>query len=305
VLANDSDADNDTLIVTAVNGDTSSVGHQIELASGALLTLNADGTFSYDPNAAFESLAAGQTATDSFTYTAFDGQGHSADATATVTLIGVNDAPTITSGGGGNNAKYVINEHTKFVTKLLASDPDSGDNFTWSIVGNPKKSAFTIDADTGALSLKSSANCDKTHTVTVKATDESGASDTQAITVKVVDDHKMTGSSAADTFVFLPGFERETIKHFDISHDVLQIDHRLVGDQSVADFLASGGVSQHGKDTWITFDEEYPRYDSHDKHDHGHHDYYYHHGDYDHGVERIVLDNILAASLTINDFRFI
>lgn len=305
VLANDSDPDNDTLVVAAVNGNASSVGHQIELASGALLTLNADGAFSYDPDAAFESLAAGQTATDSFTYTAFDGQGHSADATATITLIGVNDAPIITSGGGGNNAKYIINEHTKFVTNLLASDPDSGDNFTWSIVGNPKKSAFTIDADTGALSLKSSADCDKTYTVTVRATDELGASDAQAITVKVVDDHKMAGSSAADTFVFLPGFERETVKHFDIAHDVLQIDHRLVGDQSVADFLASGSVSQHGKDTWITFDEGYPCHDGHDKYDHGHHDHYDNHGDHDHGVERIVLDHTLAASLTINDFRFI
>lgn len=305
VLANDSDPDKDTLVVAAVNGEASSVGHQIDLASGAILTLNADGTFSYDPDAAFESLAAGQTATDGFIYTAVDGQGHSADATATITLIGVNDAPIITSGGGGNSAKYIINEHTKFVTNLLASDPDSGDNFTWSIIGNPKKSAFTIDADTGALSLKTSTDCDKAYTVTVKATDESGASDTQTITVKVVDDHKMTGSSAADTFVFLPGFERETVKHFDIAHDVLQFDHRLVGDQSVADFLASGSVSQHGKDTWITFDEGYPCYDSHDKHDHGHHNQYDNHGDHDHGVERIVLDHTLAASLTINDFRFI
>jgi hypothetical protein len=65
----------------------------------------------------------------------------------------------------------------------------------------------------------------------------------------------MVGTSAADTFVFLPDFGRETVKKFDAAHDVLQIDHRLVGDQSVADFLASGSVSQHGKDTWITFDE--------------------------------------------------
>ncbi|WP_271586810.1 Ig-like domain-containing protein [Bradyrhizobium sp. CCBAU 53415] len=310
VLANDSDPDNDTLAVAAVNGDASSVGHQIELASGALLTLSADGTFSYDPDAAFESLAAGQTTTDSFTYTAFDGQGHSADATATITLTGVNDAPIITSGGGGNNAKYIINEHTEFVTKLLASDPDSGDSFTWSIVSSPKKSAFTIDADTGALSLTSPADCDKTYTVTVRATDESGASDTQAITVKVADGHKMTGSSAADTFVFLPGFERETVKHFDVAHDVLQIDQRLVGDQSVADFLASGSVIQHGNDTWITFDEGKPCYDSHDNH-HSYRDYDHHYGhddhygNYDHGVERIVLDHTLAAALTINDFRFI
>src|SRR5204862_79076 len=34
---------------------------------------NGDGTFSYDPNGAFEALKAGATATDTFTYTVTDG----------------------------------------------------------------------------------------------------------------------------------------------------------------------------------------------------------------------------------------
>ena len=34
-----------------------------------LVTDNGDGTFTYDPNGAFESLAVGETATDTFTYT--------------------------------------------------------------------------------------------------------------------------------------------------------------------------------------------------------------------------------------------
>lgn len=45
------------IVVTAVNGAAASVGQQITLASGALLTLNADGTFDYDPNGQFEYLA--------------------------------------------------------------------------------------------------------------------------------------------------------------------------------------------------------------------------------------------------------
>ena len=44
------------LKITAVNGVAASVGQQITLASGALLTLNADGTFDYDPNGAFDHL---------------------------------------------------------------------------------------------------------------------------------------------------------------------------------------------------------------------------------------------------------
>ncbi len=89
----DSDAEGDALIVTEVNGNAAGVGTQITLASGALLTLNADGSFDYDPNGQFESLGVGDTATDSFAYTVSDGNGGTDTATATITINGVNDAP--------------------------------------------------------------------------------------------------------------------------------------------------------------------------------------------------------------------
>ncbi|MBE9006066.1 FG-GAP repeat protein [Fortiea sp. LEGE XX443] len=92
VLANDSDPESDPLRVTLVNGTGITVGTPIILSSGALLTLNADGTFTYDPNAQFENLAVGETATDSFTYNVSDGRLNSI-ATVTVTINGVNDAP--------------------------------------------------------------------------------------------------------------------------------------------------------------------------------------------------------------------
>ena len=47
---NGSGADTGVTSVTAVNGNAADVGTQITLASGAKLTLNANGTFSYDPN---------------------------------------------------------------------------------------------------------------------------------------------------------------------------------------------------------------------------------------------------------------
>ena len=84
----DRDAEGDQFNVTAVNGQTASVGSQITLPSGALLTLNADGTYTYDPNGQFDSLSAGQTTTDSFTYTITD----------TVTVApGVSIDPSVTS----------------------------------------------------------------------------------------------------------------------------------------------------------------------------------------------------------------
>jgi len=94
----DSDPDaSDVLTVTEVNGESGDIGAQITLASGALLTLNSDGSYDYDPNGQFEDLAVGETATDSFDYTISDGNGGTDTATATITINGGNDAPVVPS----------------------------------------------------------------------------------------------------------------------------------------------------------------------------------------------------------------
>jgi VCBS repeat-containing protein len=89
----DADADGDPFTVTHVNGQTANVGAEIMLASGALLTVNSGGSYSYNANAAFEQLGVGETATDSFTYRIFDNFGGSDIATVTVTINGANDLP--------------------------------------------------------------------------------------------------------------------------------------------------------------------------------------------------------------------
>ena len=93
VLGNDTDAEGDTLTVAEVNGVVANVGPRVTLTSGALLTLNADGSYTYDPNGQFESLDDGQSDTDSFTYKANDGDADSNEATVMITINGVNDAP--------------------------------------------------------------------------------------------------------------------------------------------------------------------------------------------------------------------
>src|SRR5207302_632521 len=54
-----------------------------------------DGTFAFSPGTAFQDLAAGQTRVVSFSFAATDRHGAvSNTATVTVTVTGVNDAPT-------------------------------------------------------------------------------------------------------------------------------------------------------------------------------------------------------------------
>ena len=49
LLANDYDMDGDTLAITAINGNGFTPGETLTLASGASLSVNANGSFSYTP----------------------------------------------------------------------------------------------------------------------------------------------------------------------------------------------------------------------------------------------------------------
>ncbi|MET1112401.1 MAG: Ig-like domain-containing protein [Allosphingosinicella sp.] len=88
----DSDPDGPALTVSEVNGSAGNVGVPILLASGARLTVLADGSYSYDPNGQFDYLVESGTgavnpssAVDSFTYGLAGGN----VATVTVTVNGV------------------------------------------------------------------------------------------------------------------------------------------------------------------------------------------------------------------------
>ena len=101
----DSDVDGPAIQVGAVNGSAVNVGTQITLASGALLTVNANGTFSYNPNNAFNALAdfagsgaSNTTAPDSFTYALVGGN----TVTVTLTVRGVDSNGDVLLGTAGD-----------------------------------------------------------------------------------------------------------------------------------------------------------------------------------------------------------
>ena len=101
----DRDVDGPALSVAAVNGSVASVGNQLVLASGARLTVRADGSFAYDPAGAFGAVpapgsgASNTSATDSFSYTLAGG------GTAVVTIrIGGLDGDDRLVGTSGDDA---------------------------------------------------------------------------------------------------------------------------------------------------------------------------------------------------------
>jgi hypothetical protein len=104
-LTNSTDADGDTVSVTKINGQSIQAGGSVTLSSGALLTLNNDGTFTYNPNDAFDSLNQGQSDNDSFEYTVSDGNGGEANATVTLTITGVNSPGDSNGNPGGEEGE--------------------------------------------------------------------------------------------------------------------------------------------------------------------------------------------------------
>ena len=99
MLGNDTDVDVDSLTVVRVNGLAANVGTESR-SPRAEVTLNANGSFTYNPNGAFETLDTGETDTDTFTYRASDGDLESNAATVTITINGVNDAPVAVDDTG-------------------------------------------------------------------------------------------------------------------------------------------------------------------------------------------------------------
>ncbi|AFZ44988.1 Endonuclease/exonuclease/phosphatase [Halothece sp. PCC 7418] len=148
VLANDSDPDGDTLTITAVNGDSNEVGNEIALESGALLTLNENGSFDYDPNGQFEDLDGGDTESDSFTYTVSDGNGNSDTATVTITI----NAPII------SNTITILQENAPQVVPVSSG-------FFMDFAGTQDRSrTFNIEEGAGANNLDAGATINLTGT---------------------------------------------------------------------------------------------------------------------------------------------
>lgn len=125
VLANDSDLDGDLLSVTKVNGVSGLVGQSIPLASGAVITIFADGRAVLDPTGVSQELSVNDRLTDSLTYSAGDGEGGESVATITVSIEGRNDLPVAASDAVRVDEDLAV--EISAAEGLLANDFDADD----------------------------------------------------------------------------------------------------------------------------------------------------------------------------------
>jgi YVTN family beta-propeller protein/VCBS repeat-containing protein len=129
------------------------------------------GAFTYTPN--HNAFGA-----DTFTFRVSDGTTSSNEATITVTITPVNDAPVAADG------TVTTSEDTSVSGTLIASDVD-GPALAFSIVANGTKGTATVSPATGAFTYTPNLNATGTDTFTFQATDGSLPSNLATVTVTI------------------------------------------------------------------------------------------------------------------------
>ncbi|MBU1667430.1 tandem-95 repeat protein [bacterium] len=134
---------------------------------------------------------------DTFGYTMKDKENVESSATVTVTVVSMNDAPTITTTAGTTGT-----EDNEYTYAPNVTDVD-GDTVTWTISGNP--TGMTIDAATGAISWTPLEGVTTSGAVTITATDngDGALSDTEtfAVAVTAVNDAPVLSTIAAQSML--------------------------------------------------------------------------------------------------------
>jgi VCBS repeat-containing protein len=212
----DTDPDSDTLTVTAIRtgsseglGTDGSIGSALDGTYGQL-TIAEDGSYTYVANKdAADALDIGDVVTDTFNYTVSDGQGETDIAVLTITVNGVNDAPTAVADTDSVDAGSAVTDEDGAGT-LVSNDTDpdaspslyvtkithtNGNTSNANYNSTKTSSAVTIEGTKGTLTFGSdgsysyAANSDATSgddVFTYTLTDGTSTSDT-TLTISVTE----------------------------------------------------------------------------------------------------------------------
>lgn len=235
VLANDEDVEDDPLSVVLGTNDV----------ENGTLTLNADGSFTYEPDEDWNG-------TDTFSYIVSDGSIDPAlddEATVTITVTAVNDAPV-----AGDDA-YEMDEDTTIT--YYKANPDSLIVNDDDVDGDPLTYILDVDVEHGALTLwpaggfkyTPDADFNGTDTFTYIANDGELDSNiaTVTITINPVNDAPVAEDddyhTPEETELVVSAAEGILANDSDIDGDALTFELGDLPDNGVLDMNADGSFS--------------------------------------------------------------
>jgi VCBS repeat-containing protein len=123
VLNNDTGQDDTPVTVSLVN----------DVSNGSL-TLNNDGTFTYDHDGS-------ENFSDSFTYRVTDNDGQTADATVNINIDPVNDSPI------ASDTRISVTEDSVYTGTLPPASDEEGDSVTYGAESDPAHGQVTVNED--------------------------------------------------------------------------------------------------------------------------------------------------------------
>ena len=160
ILSNDNDVDGDSLNTSLVSGP-----------NNGSLNLNADGSFSYTPDADWNGI-------DSFTYSANDGALDSNVATVIIAVNPVNDAPL------ASNTTVNAAEDTVYNDSLPAASDVDGDAIICSLDTDATRGSVVVNSD-GSFSYTPNQNINGSDSFTYTVSDGLGGSNTYTVNINV------------------------------------------------------------------------------------------------------------------------
>jgi endonuclease I/methionine-rich copper-binding protein CopC len=166
VLDNDTDAENDALTATL-----------IAQAIRGTVVLNANGSFTYSPNAGF-------CGADGFTYQASDATGTSSVTAANLNVACGGNQPPV-----ANDATFALAENSAATTEVgtvVATDPDAGTTLAYSITAGNGSGAFAMSGNKVVVANAAPLNFEAIQQFVLTVTVSDGSlSDTAQVTINL------------------------------------------------------------------------------------------------------------------------
>ena len=197
-----------------IDGDTLTVSLVTDVSNGTL-TLNPDGTFDYTPDADFAG-------TDSFTYAVSDGNGGSDQATVTLAVGAVNDAPVAQDDSFSLSEDGALTGENVLADNGNGADSDiDGDTLTVSLVSDVSNGSLTLNPD-GTFDYTPDADFTGSDSFTYAVDDGNGGTDQATVTLTVNDRPDLPGEiglgeTEAETLVLSGDYQVEAIPNPDTS----------------------------------------------------------------------------------------